>query len=103
MESGRVAGMWVRGRGKRGWVTAGRGSAWTLWMRDRSRSLMQTIWPRTSRISWDQTRPGGTGMVMNAGEAESSSVAWGEEALIGALVVLGFGMMLAEPDCVPDL
>ena len=40
---------------------------------------------------------------MKAGEAEASSLAWGEEALIGPIVVLGLGTTLGEPEVVPDL
>ena len=45
----------------------------------------------------------GSGLVVEAGEAEASSLAWGEEALIGALVVFGLGTTLGEPEGVPDL
>ena len=40
----------------------------------------------------------GTGLVMEASETEASSLARGEEALIGAFVVLGFGTTLGEPE-----
>ena len=40
---------------------------------------------------------------MKAGEAEASSLAGGEQALIGAFVVLGFGTTLGEPEGIPDL
>ena len=45
----------------------------------------------------------GAGLVMKASEAEASSLAGGEEALIGAFVVLGLGPTLGEPEVIPDL
>ena len=45
----------------------------------------------------------GTGLAMEASEAEAGSPAGGEEALIGALVVLGFGPTLGESEGVPHL
>ena len=45
----------------------------------------------------------GAGLVVKAGEAEASSLARGEEALIGAFVVLSFGTTLGEPEVIPDL
>ena len=40
---------------------------------------------------------------MKAGEPETSSLTGGEEALLGALVMLGLGTALGAPQGVPDL
>ena len=98
--------MWVRGRWERSRVRAGQ----TVRMDPLGKGPVKVLdtdhWASNLEDLLG-TRPDpaelGAGLVMEASEAEASSLARGEEALVGAFVVLGFGTTLGEPEIISDL
>ena len=98
--------MLVSGRGERGRVRAGKtvrlnplgeGPVKVLEADHRAANLEDLLWARPDPAEL------GTGLVVEAGEAEASSLTWGEEALIGALVALGLRTTLGEPEGIHGL